>query len=155
MRHIASLKVMGEGGEGDPLMPMLFSLGMHPPVRADQTRLRPPERVSAFLDDVCVVCFPERVQTVVSILAAELWNHAHIQVHDGKTQVWNRAGEGPVCIHEITSPQEHEFRTSTQWCGEEMQAWIPVIAASRSCDEFVRTQMCTPRQPNRPALNAR
>ena len=29
-RHIASLKVMGEGGQGNPLMPMLFSLGMHP-----------------------------------------------------------------------------------------------------------------------------
>ena len=85
-RHIASLKVMGEGGQGNPLMPMLFSLGMHPPVRADQARLRPSERISAFLDDVCVVCFPERVQTVVNILAAELWNHAHIQVHDGKTQ---------------------------------------------------------------------
>ena len=45
----------GEGGEqGDPLMPMLFSLGMHPAVVAAQERLRPAERIFAFLDDVCV-----------------------------------------------------------------------------------------------------
>ena len=45
----------GEGGEqGDPLMPLLFSLGMHPALVAAQRRLRPSERIFAFLDDVCV-----------------------------------------------------------------------------------------------------
>ena len=51
----------GEGGEqGDPLMPLLFSLGMHPALVAAQRRLRPSERIFAFLDDICVVCLPER-----------------------------------------------------------------------------------------------
>ena len=51
----------GEGGEqGDPLMPLLFSLGMHPALAAAQDRLRPSERIFAFLDDVCVVCLPDR-----------------------------------------------------------------------------------------------
>ena len=54
------------------------------------------EAIFRFLDDVCVVCLPDRVQTVVSILATELWNHAYIQVHDGKTQVSNRAGQEPI-----------------------------------------------------------
>ena len=83
-------------------MPMLFSLGMHPALMAAQERLRPGERIFAFLDDVCIVCHPERVETVVSILAPELWAHAQIQVHEGKTQVWNRAGEEPAGMHELT-----------------------------------------------------
>ena len=42
------------------------------------------------MDDICVVCLQDRVQTVVNVLAAELWTHAQIQVHHGKTQVWNK-----------------------------------------------------------------
>ena len=44
----------GEGGEqGDPLMPMLFALGLHPALRAAQARMRAGERIFAYLDD-CV-----------------------------------------------------------------------------------------------------
>ena len=46
----------GEGGEqGDPLMPMLFSLGMHPALMAAQERLRPAERIFAFWT-TCASC---------------------------------------------------------------------------------------------------
>ena len=63
--------LQGEGGEkGDPLMPLLFSLGMHTALVAAQRRLRPSDRIFAFLDDVCVVCLPERVQTVANVWAA-------------------------------------------------------------------------------------
>ena len=125
-------------------MPMLFSLGMHPALRAAQARLGPSERIFAFLDDVCVVCLPERVQTVVSILAAELWNHALIQVHEGKTQVWNRAGEEPVGIHELTARARIQDPNAVVWKGDAgldpSQRGLKVLGAPTGCDEFVWTQ---------------
>ena len=46
-----------EGGEQrDPLMPMLFALGLHPAVRAAQGKMRVGERVFAHLDGVYVIC---------------------------------------------------------------------------------------------------
>ena len=93
----------------------------------------------AFLDDVCVVCLPERVQTVVSILASELWNHAHIQVHDGKTQVWNRAS------HELTARARIQDPNAVVWSGDAgldpSQRGLKVLGAPIGCDEFVRTQL--------------
>ena len=43
----------GEGGEqGDPLMPLLFSLGQHGAKEAVQRRPRDDERMLAYLDDI-------------------------------------------------------------------------------------------------------
>ena len=74
---------------------MLFALGQHRALEAVQRRLRDNEKLSAFLDDVYVVCTPDRVADVLAILAQELLRHAHISLHQGKTQVWNRGGEVP------------------------------------------------------------
>ena len=69
--------VQGEGGEqGDPLMPALL----------------------AFHDDVYIVCRPDRVVPIHALLRAQLWHHARIQIHQGKTQVWNRGGVEPANI---------------------------------------------------------
>ena len=126
-------------------MTMLFSLGMHPALMAAQERLRPAERIFAFLDDVCVVCHPERVETVVSILAAKLWTHAQIQVHDGKTQVWNRAGEEPAGMHELTIRARCLDPDAVVWRGDvglhRSQREIKVLGSPIGSDEFVRTQL--------------
>ena len=126
-------------------MPMLFSLGMHPALVAVQERLRPTERIFAFLDDVCVVCLPERVQSVVSILAAELWAHARIQVHDGKTQVWNRACEEPAGVHELTMRARILDPNAVVWRGDvdldPSQRGLKVLGSPIGSDEFVRTQL--------------
>ena len=54
-----------EGGEqGDPLMPLLFSLGMHSALVAVKAKLKEGERLFAFLDDVNVICTPSRVLEV-------------------------------------------------------------------------------------------
>ena len=83
----------GEGGEqGDPLMPLLFSLGQHAALRAVQRQLQPGELVFAFLDDIYVITTQDRISAVYNLLQAELWRHARIWVHDGKTQVWNKFG---------------------------------------------------------------
>ena len=49
--------LQGEGGEqGDPLMPLLFSLGQHRALTAIQDLLMEGERLFAFLDDIYVIC---------------------------------------------------------------------------------------------------
>ena len=90
----------GEGGEqGDPLMPMLFALGLHPALRAAQGRMRVGERIFAYLDDVYVICRPERVVEIFKILEEEMSAHSEIRLHLGKTQVWN----GRVLLRPIST----------------------------------------------------
>ena len=61
--------VQGEGGEqGDPLMPALFALGQHRALVAVRERLRPDEHLLAFLDDVYIVCRPDRVVHIHAML---------------------------------------------------------------------------------------
>ena len=64
-------------------MPMLFSVAEH---------LRENEQLFAFLDDICFVRDTGRIGDVLQLLQRELWNHARISLHLGKTKVWNRAG---------------------------------------------------------------
>ena len=78
----------GEGGEqGDALMPALFSLGQHNALVAVAAELHPTEKLFAFLDDIYVVCAPDRVATIYSALQNNLWWHARIRVNLGKTQL--------------------------------------------------------------------
>ena len=61
----------GEGGEqGDPLMPMLFALGLHPALRAAQARMRAGEN-SRLLVKECKV-FIDRTTKRITKLKAEL-----------------------------------------------------------------------------------
>ena len=59
----------GEGGEqGDPLMPLLFCLGQHPALSAASAQLEPGEKLFAYLDEIYIVCRPERVGAVFNLL---------------------------------------------------------------------------------------
>ena len=92
----------GEGGEqGDPLMPLLFALGQHSALVAAAERLRDGERLMAFLDDTYIVYAPDRVGRTFTV-EQELQHRAHIHLHHGKTQVWNRGGVLPGGVNEIT-----------------------------------------------------
>ena len=84
--------------ESDALMPLLFSLGQHASLEAISRRLRPGERLFAYLDDIWFVTKPERVGEVHSLAERDLWREAGIQVHTGKTHDWNRSGiKSPEC----------------------------------------------------------
>lgn len=86
----------GEGGEqGDPLMPLLFALGIHDAFHDVAQRLRPGEDICAFLGDVYVLCSPERVRSIYDQLSEALKRIAGIELHNGKTKVWNRASHRP------------------------------------------------------------
>ncbi len=120
----------GEGGEqGDPLMPLLFALGIHDALHEVAQRLRPGEDISAFLDDVYVLCSPDRVRDIYDMLSEALQRVAGIELHNGKTKVWNRAGREPPRLEGL---------------GGEEGAWCPngliLLGTPVGCDEFVKQQ---------------
>ena len=96
MRWERFMIAQGEGGEqGDPLMPLLFSLGQHAALAAVNARLQDGERLFAYL--IHVISSPCRVLEVHRVLQEELWAHARIRIHHGKTQLWNRGGSDRDC----------------------------------------------------------
>ena len=92
----------GEGGEqGDAMMPFLFSVGQHRALEAIHSRMNPDEYLMAFLDDVYMATPPARVGSMHAVVQEELYVHAFIQVHNGKTKVWNQAGVRPVACNTL------------------------------------------------------
>ena len=82
-----------EGGEqGDPLMPLLLSLGIHDSLCEVRNRMRPEDTLFAYLDDVYVSSPPIRTRDGTISMQKQLLAGAGIQLHTGKTRVWNRAG---------------------------------------------------------------
>ena len=81
--------------QSDPLMPLLFCLAQHVALRAVADQMEEGEHLSAFLDDLYIVCHPDRVGEIHSILQRELFRHAHISIHLGKTTIWNTSGDEP------------------------------------------------------------
>ena len=71
--------VQEEGGEqGDPLMRLLFAIGIQGALEEVRTTLQPGEQLCAFLDDVYALCDPERVKAIHDTLAECLWRVADI-----------------------------------------------------------------------------
>ena len=120
------------GEQGDPLMPMFFSLG----------ELIDGEKLLAHLNDITVICSPEGVRAVVTIIDEELARHAQVSTHHKKTQVWNRGGVTPPGVEELTrlarvvKPEAVVWRGDTQLlaaqqCGDSWCAhWISRFCAS-------------------------
>ena len=66
-----------EGGEqGDPLMPLLFSLGIKGALATVQSQLQEGEHLFAFLDDVYSLCPPARVCVIYAALEQALRDHS-------------------------------------------------------------------------------
>ena len=84
----------GEGGEqGDPLMPLLYSVGQHRALEAISGELLASEKLLAYLDYTYVITKPDRVYTAVR---QNLWIHACVSINHGKTKVWNAARHKPA-----------------------------------------------------------
>ena len=91
-----------EGGEqGDPLMPLLFSIGIQGALEQVARLLKPGEHLCVFLDDIYMVCEPERVRPLYNILGAALHREEGISLHTGITRVWNRGGIVPAHVEEM------------------------------------------------------
>ena len=91
-----------EGGEqGDPLMPLLFAIGIQGALEEVAVSLEPGEQLCAFLDDVYALCRPERVKAIHDKLADCLLRVAGIHLHQGKTRVWNKSGVPPDDVQQL------------------------------------------------------
>ena len=112
--------LQGEGGEqGDALMPALFSLGQHDALVAIQGRLAPDERLMAFLDDIYAVGDrPRHTAAAYTAIQEELRTHTGIEVHQGKTQLWNRAGNTPVGCAALTATARVADLSAIVWRGD-------------------------------------
>ena len=106
-----------QGEQGDPLL-ALFALGLYQVLVAVQAGLLPCERFLAFLDDIYVVCALERIADIHASLQVELWRHARISVHQGKTQLWNRAGVVPSGTEVLTAATRVEDEDVIVWRGD-------------------------------------
>ena len=82
----------GEGGEqGDALMPALYALGQHAALQSAAAQLGPDETLLAYLDDVYVLCRPERACEAFRVVSAALRDHAGVEANKcGTAEGWNR-----------------------------------------------------------------
>ena len=90
-----------------------------------------------------VVCSPERVRAIFTRLKSDLESHARIQVHLGKTKVWNRVGEE---LEACSSMQEAAQRVDSDarvWTGDGplSQQGLRVLGIPIGTPEFVRSQL--------------
>ena len=92
----------GEGGEqGDALMPPLYALGQHRALTEANQHLEPGEALFAYLDDVYLLCQPERATFLFNIIAGSLERHAGVQANLGKCKMWNREGVEPPGVRSL------------------------------------------------------
>ena len=62
---------------------------------------------------------PGRVSTVHNVLDEALWSEAGIRIHQGKTQIWNQAGEKPEGCEELERVAVAADPTAVVWRGSE------------------------------------
>ena len=78
----------------------------------------PDEHLFAYLDDIYVVCPPERVSAIHKFLGQALEENARIQMHLGKTQVWNRGGHMPPGCDAMQVAAQRVDPHARVWRGE-------------------------------------
>ena len=81
------------------LPPALYALGQHHALAQAATHLRDGELLAAYLDDVYIVCPPERAADPYTALMRSIAAHAGVAANQGKTRVYNRLGGPPASWH--------------------------------------------------------
>ena len=116
-------------------MPALFSLGQHGALEAVQRNLRDGELLFSYLDDIYVLCRPDRARDVFDLLQEELRRHTGIECHLGKTRVYNSGGVEPARVREL-GPDV--------WCGgterPPEQRGTSVLGTPLGTAEYVRAK---------------
>ena len=69
--------------------------------------------------DMYIICAPDRAGNAHKILQEELWRHAKIQVHHGKTKMWNRSGTTPTGVEELTASARVLDPDAVVWRGNQ------------------------------------
>ena len=112
----------GEGGEqGDPMMPLLYSLGQHGALEAVNDRLTRGERLLAFLDDTFIVApIAAEAGPAYGHVREALMNHCGIHIHVGKTKTWNRAGNRPAICDMLERIAQRVNPRAKVWRGSQV-----------------------------------
>ena len=118
-------------------MPAFYALAQHAALADLQSQLLDGEAIFAFLDDVYVVSAPERVRTIYDALAAALWHSARIRLHEGKTRIWNSAGEEPSNIADLSGDDGAEPVWVGDWSLPPECQGITVLGSPLGHDAFV------------------
>ena len=102
----------------------------------------------AYLDDIWVVSpVPERVSHAYGSLQRNLFSHARIRVHGGKTQVWNRSGIRPEgCdalerIAQAADPRARVWRGSGETDLPPSQQGIVVLGTPLGGPAFIQAHL--------------
>ena len=95
-------------------MPLVLLSGMR--TVADQ--MEEGDHLFAFLDDLYIVCHLDRVGQIHSIFQRELFHHAHISVHLGKTKIWNRSGDEPEACARFQAAAAVVDQSAVVWKGD-------------------------------------
>ena len=83
--------LQGDGGEqGDALMPALFSLALHPALLRMQAAMPADVTLTAYLDDIYIVCAPSDAARCLQIARDALRETCHIDVNAGKLAAWSK-----------------------------------------------------------------
>ena len=78
------------GEQGDPMVPLLFSIGIQGALEEVSRSLRPEERLCAFLDDVYLLCLPDRVASLYELHFSEWRGSATTRKDQDVEQRWHR-----------------------------------------------------------------
>ena len=115
----------GEGGEqGDPLMPLLFSLGQHSALVAIQEDLYDNEFLFALLNDIYV---------------------ARIRIHGGKTQVWNAVDDKPKFCDVLGQIGQRSDPHARVWRGSALpldKQGVKILGTPLGHPQFVEAYLC-------------
>ena len=78
-------------------------------------KLLPTEKVCAFLDDIYLLCKPDRVRHLYDRVAHHLYENTGIRLNMGKTKVYNHGGFKPRRVEEL---QPQEPNAEKVWVGD-------------------------------------
>ena len=131
------------GEQGDAMMPLLFAVG-HRALEATHRRMNPGEFLMAFHDDVYMATPPARVGPMHAVVQEDLFVHACIRVHHGKTKVWNQAGVRPVACNALERIARTNNPEAVVWTGSTIptaQQGIKVLGTPIGHQDFVAAQL--------------
>ena len=112
---------------------MPLSIGIQGALEEVAAELLPGEQLSAFLDDVYLLCDPSRLKVLYELLEEALSRVAGIQLHQGKTRVWNRAHGGDHRRVDVVRKESPLGRVI------KCKVWVARNASPRSSSQETKT----------------
>ena len=109
------------GEQGDPLTPHLILRRPALSIGSDSTEAASEWNSSRVLGwRVCGVSQPDKARDVHNVAEQELWTHAKIRIHAGKTHMWNRSGRMPERSDELQRRAVLHDPTAHVWRGSDL-----------------------------------